>query len=112
MSAETDIEWRSDEDHGNAAPELSLVSDAQRAVYAQTHQYAQVLGAYWRDPIQLDLELYLKAGPDPLPLSSLDLARICTSINQGGAVLVMATHQEAIDAVRLLVEQHVGVGHA
>ena len=103
------IQWEADEHHGTNAPPLpGYITDEERALYRPTHTVGQVLGAYWRKPLQVDFELFLKAGPNPLPISSLDLARICTSIKQGAAVAVWATHQEAIAVVKRLVDEETG----
>ncbi len=71
-----------------------------------------VLGNFRMDPLLLDFIWMMPPGPDPLPIPERTFALIVDALEKEGAVLLQATHEAAIDAVKAAVLPMVGGGRA
>jgi len=80
--------------------------------HIQARPVGLVLGDLEMEPFLLDFLWMLPPGPDPRPIPERTLALIVDSLDRGGAVMLQATHQTAINAVEMAVLRMVGGGHS
>ena len=71
-----------------------------------------VLGDLLMEPFLLDFIWMLPPGPDPRPIPERTFALLVDAMERGGAVMLQATHQAAIDAVEIAVLRMAGGGRA